>query len=281
MTDAKSKYEQLQSILRGLGRAVVAYSGGVDSTFLLKVAVDTLGPDNVLACLGISPSLAASQYDRALESARLIGARIQEVEVHEILDGRYAANDADRCFYCKTHLYEALWKVARDQGFAAVICGSNLDDQDDYRPGNRAAQTYHVGCPLMEAGMTKQDIRAMSRELGLPTADLPASPCLASRLSYGLEVTGERLKQIEQAEEVLKGLGFRECRVRHHGSIARIEVKAEDLGRIIAEPARSEVLRQLTALGFQYVALDLEGFRSGSLNKMLTDAQKDAPRRQP
>lgn len=278
MTDVRQKYHRLQQDLKKSDRVVVAYSGGVDSTFLLKAAVDTLGTDNVLACIGISPSLARSQYERAMESARLIGANVQEVSVHEILDGRYAANDPGRCFHCKSHLYEALWKVAEERGFEAVVCGSNFDDKDDYRPGNQAAHVQNVGCPLMDAEMTKEDIRTKSRELGLPTADLPASPCLASRVSYGLEVTAERLQEVEQAEEVLRSMGFREFRVRHHGAIARIEVPPDELERIVADPVRQEILERLTALGFRYVALDLKGFRSGSLNEVLTEAEKGESR---
>jgi len=268
------KYGSLQEILRSLRKVVVAYSGGVDSTFLLKAAVETLGAENVLACIGVSPSLARSQYDRAVDSARAMGAELREVNVHEILDGKYAANNPDRCFHCKSHLYRALWDVAHQADFPAVVCGSNFDDQDDFRPGNQAAAALEVGCPLMEAQMTKEDIRALSRGFGLATADIPASPCLASRLSYGLHVTSERLAQVERAEEFLKRLGFSECRVRHHDTIARIEVKPEDFPRVLSGSTRSEILAGLKDLGFKYVAVDLAGFRSGSLNEVLSDAEK-------
>ncbi len=272
------KYKSLQEILGSLGKVVVAYSGGVDSTFLLKAAIETLGSADVLACIGVSPSLARMQHDRAVRCARDMGANLREVDVHEILDGEYSANNPDRCFHCKSHLYQALWAVARRDGFSAVVCGSNFDDQDDFRPGNRAAATLGVACPLMEAQMTKQDIRALSREFDLETADVPASPCLASRLSYGLHVTGTRLAQVERAEALLGQLGFSESRVRHHDTIARIEVRPEDFRRAFSEPARSEILAKVTDLGFKYVTIDLAGFRSGSLNEVLSDAEKQANR---
>ncbi|UCD50640.1 MAG: ATP-dependent sacrificial sulfur transferase LarE [Phycisphaerales bacterium] len=270
------KYKALQGILRSLREVVVAYSGGVDSTFLLRAAIEVLGAEHVLACIGVSPSLARSQHDRAVQCARDMGAHLREVDVHEILDGKYAANNPDRCFHCKSHLYQALWEVAHQVGFSAVVCGSNFDDRDDFRPGNQAAAALGVGCPLMDAQMTKEDIRALSREFGLATADIPASPCLASRLSYGLHVTSARLAQVERAEELLRRLGFSECRVRHHDTIARIEVRPEDFARGFSEPARSEILTSVKDLGFKYVTIDLAGFRSGSLNEVLSDAEKRA-----
>jgi len=178
----QDKYNSLQQILKKLQKVVVAYSGGADSTFLLKAAVDTLGTENVLACIGISPSLGKSQYNRAIECAANIGAELEEVQVHEILDTKYSANNPDRCFHCKSHLYTVLQNIAEKKGFDNVICGCNFDDMDDFRPGNKAASLYGVLSPLAEAQMTKDDIRNMSRKLNLPTADIPASPCLASRV---------------------------------------------------------------------------------------------------
>lgn len=274
--DLDAKYGLLQKTLRGYGKVVVAYSGGVDSTFLLKAAVQTLGPDHVLACIGVSPSLAGSQHTRAIECARDMGATVQEVDVHEILDTKYSANQADRCFHCKSHLYQALQAIASKHTYDVVVCGSNFDDQDDYRPGNRAAKIYGVHCPLMDARMTKQDIRQMSRRFDLSTADLPASPCLASRVTYGLEVTSQRLKQVEQAEDILRELRFVEFRVRHHDAIARIELKPEDFQRLQTESIRTEIRTRIKALGFKYVAVDLQGFRSGALNEMLSEAEKQA-----
>jgi len=268
----------LKEILARLGRVVVAYSGGVDSTFLLRAAVDALGGENVVACIGVSASLARSQYKQAIECGRIIGARVEEVTVHEVSDGKYAANKADRCFHCKSHLYQILIDIAKERGFDAVVCGSNLDDKDDFRPGNRAAEVFGVHCPLMDAGLTKADIRQLSREAGLPTADIPASPCLASRIPYGLKVTEQRLKQVEEAEDFLRSMGLVEFRVRHHGDIARIEVPPVLIEKVTAGPDRSKIVDKLKSLGFKFVTVDLQGFRSGSLNELLTERDKEMNR---
>ena len=272
----QDKYNSLAAILKKLEKVVVAYSGGVDSTFLLKAAVDTLGTENVLACIGISSSLGKSQYSRAIECAASIGAALEEVEVHEVLDTKYSANNPDRCFHCKSHLYTVLQNIAEKKGFGSVICGCNFDDMDDFRPGNKAARVYGVLSPLAEAQMNKDDIRNMSRQFNLPTADIPASPCLASRLTYGLEVTEERLKQVDEAEDFLRKLGFVEFRVRHHDTIARIEVRPEDMEKVTTERRRQKIVEKLKAIGFKYITVDLQGFRSGSLNELLTNDQKQS-----
>jgi uncharacterized protein len=270
----QQKYSSLQKILKKLGKVVVAYSGGVDSTFLLKVAADALGAGNVLACIAKGPSLPEREYSRAVETAKNIGVEIQTVEPNEFADDKFTANKADRCFHCKSHLYQMLTDITRQRDFKYVICGCNFDDKDDFRPGNKAAKVFGVRCPLMEAELTKQDIRQLSEKLNLPTARIPASPCLASRISYGLEVTEKRLKQIEKAEDFLRGLGLVEFRVRHHDTIARIEVHAEDIEKVTKEPARSQIVEKLKSLGFKFVTIDLQGFRSGSLNEMLSEDQK-------
>jgi uncharacterized protein len=270
----ETKYQKLQDVLKDLGKVVVAYSGGVDSTFLLKAAVDTLGTENVLACIGVSASLAQSQYDRAIESAKVIGAKVLETHVDEVEDNNYAANKADRCFHCKSHLYGLLVNIAREKGYNCVVCGSNFDDKDDFRPGNRAAQVFGVHCPLMDAELTKPDIRELSRQVDLPTADMPASPCLASRVVYGLEVTEQRLKQVEEAEDFLRSLGLVEFRVRHHDTVARIEVNPEDIDKVTTEPIRSQIVEKLKSLDFKFVTVDLQGFRSGSLNEPLSEQEK-------
>ncbi len=270
----QDKYNSLQQILKGLGKVVVAYSGGVDSTFLLKAAVDTLGAENVLACIAKGPSLPQSQYARAIETAKNIGVKVQTVEPNELADAAYSANKADRCFHCKSHICKILLDIAKEKGFDNVVFGTNYDDLDDFRPGNRAMKTFGIRSPLAEVKLTKDDIRQLSRDLNLPTADVPASPCLASRISYGLEITEQRLKQIDQAEEFLKALGLIEFRVRHHDTVARIEVHAEDIDKVTTEPARSRIVEKLKSLGFKFVTVDLQGFRSGSLNEPLSEEEK-------
>jgi pyridinium-3,5-biscarboxylic acid mononucleotide sulfurtransferase len=272
--DVVNKYQQLQQIILGLKKVVVAYSGGVDSTFLLKAAVDTLGAANVLACIGVSNSMPAKQLERALKYAKSIGASVQQVKVNELYDSEYSANNPDRCFHCKSHLYQVIKKIAEEKGFSHVLCGTNLDDMDDYRPGNRAAENQSVRSVLAEAGLTKQDIRNISRKLKLPTADVPSSPCLASRITYGLKITRERLGQVEQAEEFLRTLGFIEFRVRHHDTIARIEVTPADIVKVLTEPNRSKIIKKFKSIGFKYIAVDLQGYRSGSLNEVLPATNK-------
>jgi pyridinium-3,5-biscarboxylic acid mononucleotide sulfurtransferase len=262
------KYDLLRQIIGKLGRVVVAYSGGVDSTFLLKTCVDVLGSKNVLACIAAGPSLPKSQYAKAVEMAKNMQVAVETVEPNELADKTYSANKADRCFHCKSHLFKILNKLAKEKGFDCVVCGSNTDDFNDYRPGNKAVKNFNVRCPLAEAHLAKKDIRQLSRKLNLPTADIPASPCLASRISYGEEITGQKLKQVEQAEEFLKSLGFIEFRVRLHGRLARIEVHQDEIAKVVE--LRQKIIEKLKSLGFKFVSVDLEGFRSGSLNEMLS-----------
>lgn len=270
----EDKRNSLNQILKDLAKVVIAYSGGVDSTFLLKAAVDSLGSPNVLACIAAGPSLPETQYNQAVQMAKDMGVEVQTVQPNELIDPNYAANKADRCFHCKSHLFAILTDLSKKRDFDHIVCGHNFDDKDDFRPGLRAAKAFGIRSPLAEAQLTKEDIRKLSRKLNLPTADVPASPCLASRISYGLQITQDRLKQIEQAEEFLKTLGLTEFRLRHHDTIARIEVHPSDLHKITTEPTRSEIVKKIKALGFKFVTLDLQPFRSGSLNVMLSEDQK-------
>jgi uncharacterized protein len=221
---SQKKLRLLQQTLAGLNRVIIAFSGGVDSTFLLKIAVDTLGPDNVLACIAASPSLSQYQHQQAQTLAGQFGVRLEEIPLDELHDPAYRANNSDRCFHCKSRLYKLLTEKAKEKNIPHVLCGSNFDDKSDYRPGHHAAEVFGILSPMMDIGLTKAEIRELSRQMNLPTADLPASPCLASRVAYGLEITEEKLAQVEKAEDFLRKLGFVEFRVRHHGDIARIEI---------------------------------------------------------
>jgi len=270
----REKFNSLQKILKKLNKVIVAYSGGVDSSFLLKAAVDTLGAENVLACINAGPAEPAGQLQRAKEFAQSIGVKLETIETDELNDPNFTANKADRCFHCKSRICRILVDIAKEQGFDNVVFGTNYDDLDDFRPGNRAMKVFGVRSPLAEAKLTKNDIRQLSRRMKLATADLPSSPCLASRIAYGLEVTEQRLRQVDEVEEFLRSLGLVEFRVRHHDIIARIEVDPKDIEKVTAEPTRSKIAEKLKSLGFRFVTVDLQGYRSGSLNELLSEDEK-------
>ncbi len=263
------KRDRLESHLKALGRCVVAFSGGVDSAVLLAVAVRVLGRENVLAVTGRSPSVPQAELTSVAALAAGLGAVHEFIDTGEFDDPNYVANPADRCYFCKNDLYTRLVALAAARGYPAVLAGTNADDLGDYRPGLAAAAEHGVRAPLAEAGITKSELRAIGAELGVSVADKPASPCLASRIPYGEPVTVEKLRRIDAAETYLRELGFRECRVRHHAELARIEVPAEQIGRFADAELRAGVEARMRQLGFRYVALDLRGFRSGSLNEGL------------
>jgi uncharacterized protein len=260
------KHQHLKRILRETGRALVAFSGGVDSALLLKVAVDALG-DRALAVTAVSPSLPAAERALAVELAQEIGARHLLVETGEMANPDFLNNDARRCYHCKRERFGALNAYARQHGYAAVLDGSNRDDGRDYRPGQQAAEELGIRQPLIEAGFAKADVRALARQLNLRVWDKPSAACLVSRIPYGAPLTPAVLAQVERAEGALHALGYRAVRVRHHGEVARIEVPPARLGDALA--AREAIARAVKEAGYTYVSLDLEGYRLGSLNKVL------------
>ena len=262
---SEGKLRQMKASLSGLRGAVVAFSAGVDSTFVLAVAREVLG-DGALALTAHSPSVPQAEREEARALARRLGARHVEVTSHELDDPRYAANGTDRCFWCKSELYRLCEEAARRHDLPAILDGFNADDRRDHRPGHRAAEERAVRSPLAEAGLTKDEVRAWSEAYGLPTWDKPQMACLASRLPYGTAVTSERLAQVEQAEAALRALGLRSFRVRFHGDIGRVEVAGEEMELAFAR--RAELAQAVRGAGFKMAVLDLEPFRSGRMNEI-------------
>jgi pyridinium-3,5-biscarboxylic acid mononucleotide sulfurtransferase len=264
-----AKRDRLLDLLRSYGSCAVAYSGGLDSTVLAKAAQLALG-DRAVAVTGASASLAVGELEEARELARLIGIRHEVISTDELSIPQYQENTADRCYFCKTELFGKVEQLAARLNVAVVADGSNRDDHGEHRPGLRAAKEQQVSSPLAECGLTKPEIRSLAAFWGLPTWDKPAAPCLSSRIAYGEKVTPEKLAMIEQAESYLHSQGFRPLRVRYHkGKVARIEVAAEAISRFADPEFRRSVVERLKSIGFTYVSIDLEGFRSGSLNAVL------------
>ena len=267
-TPTLTKLHALEDRLRSLGSLMVAYSGGVDSAFLAATAHRVLG-DRILAVLADSPSLARRDMEQARAFAASRGISLRIIHTEELDKPEYQRNDADRCFHCKTELFETMKKLGAELGFEQIAYGMNADDRRDYRPGQRAAEQHEVLAPLADAGLTKQEIRALAKEAGYTLWDRPAAPCLSSRVEYGRPVTREVLEQVESGEESLRKLGFREFRVRHHGELARVEISRTEMNRALTLEMMDKISAELRKAGFQYVTLDCTGFRSGSLNAVL------------
>jgi pyridinium-3,5-biscarboxylic acid mononucleotide sulfurtransferase len=266
------KRQLLEELIRASGRVLVAYSGGVDSAYLAWVAHQQLG-SNMLALIADSPSLARTQLADAIAFAREQQIPLEVIPTSELDRPEYVRNDGQRCFHCKDELFAAMENLRAARGFDVIAYGVNQDDQGDFRPGQQAAQQHNVAAPLLRAGLTKADIRALAREAGLRVCDKPASACLSSRIEYGREVTREALAVVEAGEDAIRALGFRQFRVRHHGDIVRIEIAREEMDKALSPAVAVQFAAIFKALGFKFVTLDLEGFRSGSMNALLPAAE--------
>jgi uncharacterized protein len=268
-SELKTKTRKLKEIFQAMGKVVVAFSGGVDSTLLLKVAQDTLGDKNVLAVTALSPLYPERELSGVKKLIKTLGARHLLIESNELEIPGFSKNPPNRCYYCKSKLFEELVRLAKEETIPFVVEGSTLDDDQDHRPGRVAVQELGIRSPLKEAMFTKMEVRELSKNLGLPTWDKPSFACLASRFPYGEEITEEGLRMVDEAEDFLFGLGFKQVRVRHYGNLARIEILKEEMVRLMDGSLREKVVDHLREIGYRYVTLDLQGFRSGSMNEVL------------
>ncbi len=268
-TVLKEKHEALKAIFAPYEKTLVAYSGGIDSTLILKVATDVLGRERAIGVIAKSETLTHDEFDEAMKVAQEQDFNVQTVSYSELEIENYASNPLNRCYFCKSELYERLQEVAKDVGAQAICNGDNFDDIGDYRPGAQAAAEACILSPLKEARLGKADIRALARHLGLPNWDKPSGACLSSRIPYGQQITTDKLSAVGQGEKLLRSLGFRQVRIRHHGEIARIEVLPQEMPRLLEPEVRSQIVEEIKKLGFNYVAIDLQGYRTGSMNETI------------
>jgi uncharacterized protein len=268
----EQKWDRLRTLLRGMNCAVLAYSGGVDSSLLLRATSEVMGP-RLIAVTAVSETYPPGELESAKEFARTLGVTHRILRTQELESEEFARNSPERCYFCKKELYGKLKKIAETEGISCILDGSNTDDLDDYRPGRKAAEEFSVRSPLVETGLSKSDVRELARFLNLPVWNKPSLACFSSRIPYGTRITPDIIETIKTAEDHLRVLGFRQVRVRHHGDIARIEIDREAFGQIISSDAVEKITAALKGLGYVYVCLDLEGYRTGSMNAALGKGQ--------
>jgi len=273
----EKKWDRLKTLLRGMNCAVLAYSGGVDSSLLLRATAEVMGP-RLIAVTAVSETYPPGELEAATEFARSLGVTHRILRTQELASEEFARNSPERCYFCKKELYGKLKKIAETEGISCILDGSNTDDLDDYRPGRKAAEEFSVRSPLVETGLSKSDVRELARFLNLPTWDKPSLACLSSRIPYGTRITPDIIETVKTAEDHLRVLGLRHVRVRHHGDIARIEIERDSFGQLLSNEAVEKVTAALKGLGYTYVCLDLEGYRTGSMNAALDRQRRSRDR---
>jgi len=273
----EQKWDRLKTLLRDMKSAVLAYSGGVDSSLLLRATAEVMGP-RLIAVTAVSETYPPGELEAAKEFARTMGVTHRILRTQELASEEFARNSPERCYFCKKELYGKLKKIAETEGISCILDGSNTDDLDDYRPGRKAAEEFSVRSPLVETGLSKSDVRELARFLNLPAWDKPSLACLSSRIPYGTRITPDIIETVKNAEDRLRVLGLRQVRVRHHGDIARIEIERDSFGQLLSNEAVEKVTAALKGLGYTYVCLDLEGYRSGSMNAVLNELRRSRGR---